>query len=71
MIVDKQIDSAISKHKFRTGEVIMLDIKKILPLLSILVLAFFICGVIELSAAPKKHIIVIDRRMEVRIKVLS
>jgi N-acetylmuramoyl-L-alanine amidase len=59
LIVDKQSDSAISKHKFRTGEV-MLDIKKILPLLSILVLAFLICGVIELSAASKKHIIVID-----------
>jgi N-acetylmuramoyl-L-alanine amidase len=59
LIVDKQSDSAISKHEFRTGEV-MLDIKKILPLLGIFVLAFLICGVMELSAAPKKHIIVID-----------
>jgi N-acetylmuramoyl-L-alanine amidase len=38
----------------------MLDIKKILPLLGILVLAFIICGVLELFAAPRKHIIVID-----------
>ena len=38
----------------------MLDKKKILPLLGILVLAFFICGVLELSAAPGKHIIIID-----------
>jgi N-acetylmuramoyl-L-alanine amidase len=59
LIVDKQSDSAISKHKFKTGEV-MLDIKKILPLLGILVLAFLIFGVLELSAAPRKHIIVID-----------
>jgi N-acetylmuramoyl-L-alanine amidase len=59
LIVDKQSDSAISKRKFKIGEV-MLDIKKILPLLGILVLAFLICGVLELSAAPKKHIIVID-----------
>lgn len=59
MIVDKRSDSAISKRKFKTGEV-MFDRKKILPLLGILVLAFLICGVLELSAAPKKHIIVID-----------
>jgi N-acetylmuramoyl-L-alanine amidase len=59
LIVDKQSDSAISRHEFRIGEV-MLDIKKILPLLSILALAFLICGVVELSAAPKKHMIVID-----------
>jgi N-acetylmuramoyl-L-alanine amidase len=38
----------------------MFDIKKILPLLGILVPAFLICGVLELSAAPPKHIIVID-----------
>lgn len=38
----------------------MFDSKKILPLLGILALAFLICGVLELSAAPRKHIIVID-----------
>jgi len=38
----------------------MFDKKKILPLLCILALAFLICGVLELSAAPRKHIIVID-----------
>lgn len=59
MIVDKRSYSAISKREFGKGE-IMLDIKKILPLLGILVLAFLICGVLELFAAPKKHIIVID-----------
>ena len=59
MIVDKQSDSAISKHKFRIGEV-MLDKKKILSMLGILALIFFVCGVLELSAAPKKHLIVID-----------
>ena len=59
MIVDKRSDSAISKRKFKTGEV-MFDKKKILPLLGILALAFLICGVLELSAAPRKHIIVID-----------
>jgi N-acetylmuramoyl-L-alanine amidase len=59
LIVDNRSDSAISKRKFKTGEV-MLDIKKILPLLGILALAFLICGVLELSAAPRKHIIVID-----------
>ena len=60
MIVDKRSASAISKRKFRTGEV-MLDKKKILPLLGILALIFFVCGVLELSAAaPKKHLIVID-----------
>jgi N-acetylmuramoyl-L-alanine amidase len=59
LIVDKRSDSAISKREFRTGEV-MLDKKKILPLLGILALAFLICGVLELSAAPRKHIIVID-----------
>jgi len=59
LIVDKQSDSAISKRKFRTGE-IMLDIKKILSMLGILALIFFVCGVLELSAVPKKHIIVID-----------
>lgn len=59
MIVDKRSDSAISKREIRTGDV-MLDKKKILPLLGILVLAFLICGVLELSAAPRKHIIVID-----------
>jgi len=59
LIVDKRSDSAISKRKFITGEV-MFDIKKILPLLGILMSAFLICGVLELSAAPRKHIIVID-----------
>ena len=60
LIVDKQSDSAISKRKFRTGEV-MLDKKKILPLLGILALIFFVCGVLDLSAAaPQKHLIVID-----------
>jgi N-acetylmuramoyl-L-alanine amidase len=59
LIVDKQSDSAISKRKFRTGEV-MLDIKKIFSLMGILALAFLICGVLELSASPRKHIIVID-----------
>ena len=59
MIVDKRSDSAISKRKFKTGEV-MFDKKKILSLLGILALAFLICGVLELSAAPRKHIIVID-----------
>jgi N-acetylmuramoyl-L-alanine amidase len=59
LIVDKRSDSAISKREFRTGEV-MLDNKKILPLLGIILLAFLICGVLELSAAPRKHIIVID-----------
>lgn len=38
----------------------MFDSKKILPLLGILALVFLICGVLELSAAPRKHIIVID-----------
>jgi N-acetylmuramoyl-L-alanine amidase len=59
LIVDKRSDSAISKRKFITGEV-MFDIKKILPLLGILMSAFLICGVLEISAAPRKHIIVID-----------
>jgi N-acetylmuramoyl-L-alanine amidase len=59
LIVDKRSDSAISKRKFKTGEV-MFDKKKILPLLGILALAFLICGVLDLSAAPRKHIIVID-----------
>ena len=38
----------------------MFDKKKILLLLGILLLAFLICGVLELSAAAKKHVIVID-----------
>lgn len=38
----------------------MFDSKKILLLLGILALVFLICGVLELSAAPRKHIIVID-----------
>jgi len=38
----------------------MFDIKKILPMLGILMLAFLICGIMDLSAAEKKHIIVID-----------
>ncbi len=38
----------------------MLDKKKILPLLGILALAFLICGVLDLSAATRKHVIVID-----------
>jgi len=38
----------------------MLDKKKTLPLLGILALAFLICGVLELFAAPRNHIIVID-----------
>jgi N-acetylmuramoyl-L-alanine amidase len=59
LIVDKQSDSAISKRKFRIGEV-MFDKKKILSMLGILALIFFVCGVLELSAAPKKHLIVID-----------
>jgi N-acetylmuramoyl-L-alanine amidase len=58
LIVDKQSDSAISKRKFRTGEV-MLNIKKI-SLLGILALAFLICGVWDLSASPRRPIIVID-----------
>jgi N-acetylmuramoyl-L-alanine amidase len=37
----------------------MLDKNKI-SLLGIMALAFLICGVLELSAAPRKHIIVID-----------
>jgi len=59
LIVDKQSDSAISKRKFRIGEV-MFDKKKILSMLGILALIFFVCGVLELSAASKKHLIVID-----------
>jgi N-acetylmuramoyl-L-alanine amidase len=38
----------------------MLDKKKILPMLGVLALTFLICGMLELSAAQKKHIIVID-----------
>jgi N-acetylmuramoyl-L-alanine amidase len=34
--------------------------KKILPLIGMLLLAFLTCGVVELSAFPGKHIIVID-----------
>jgi N-acetylmuramoyl-L-alanine amidase len=59
LIVDKQMDSAISKRKFKTGE-IMFNKKNILAILSISFLVLIICGVMELSAAPKKHIIVID-----------
>ena len=59
MTVDKRIDSAISKRKFGKGEG-MPDIKKILSLLGILALVFLICGVLDLSAATQKYIIVID-----------
>jgi N-acetylmuramoyl-L-alanine amidase len=58
LTVDKRIDSAISKRKFGKGEG-MPNIKKI-SLLSVLTLVFFICGVLDLSAATGKHIIVID-----------
>jgi N-acetylmuramoyl-L-alanine amidase len=59
LIVDKRSGSAISKRKFTKGEV-MFDSKKILPLLGILVLACLICGVLELSASSRRHIIVVD-----------
>ncbi len=59
LTVDKRIDSAISKRKFGKGDG-MLNIKKMLPLLGILVMVIFICGVLDLSAANGKHIIVID-----------
>jgi N-acetylmuramoyl-L-alanine amidase len=59
LIVDKQGDSAISKREFKTGE-IMFNKKKILAILSISFLALIIFGIMDLSAAPKKHIIVID-----------
>ncbi len=59
MIVDKRSDSAISMRELGTGEV-MFYIKKILPLIGILALLFLACGVSELSAASRKHLIVID-----------
>ena len=60
MIVDKRSDFAISIRGLETGGV-MFYIKKILSLLGILALVFLICGVwVELSAAPRKHVIIID-----------
>ena len=59
MIVDKQNYSAINKREFKTGE-IMFNKKTILAILSISFLALIICGTLDLSAAPKKHIVVID-----------
>jgi N-acetylmuramoyl-L-alanine amidase len=59
LIVDKRSDSAISKREFGKGEV-MFYIKKIMPVMGILALAFLVFGSLELSAATRKHIIVID-----------
>jgi N-acetylmuramoyl-L-alanine amidase len=59
LIVDKQSESAISKHEFKTGE-IMFNKKTLLAILGISFLALIICGVMDLSAAQNKHIIVID-----------
>lgn len=60
MIVDKQSDSAISKREFNSGEKFMFKKKKFLLVLGIVTLVFLFCGVLDIVAAEKKHLIIID-----------
>lgn len=60
MIVDKPGDSAISKRKLNTGEMMMFITKKNLLIINIILLIFLLGGVFDIEAVEKKHILIID-----------
>jgi N-acetylmuramoyl-L-alanine amidase len=58
--IDKHRQFAISKRKLKSGEIMLCKTRKVLLISGLLLLLVIVCGVPYLSAAEKKHLVVID-----------